>query len=76
MNKFRQLVLLLTNKDVSIVMTGKLFRSCVRISCMLHDSQTWTVKKETEMALQRAEMTTIRWMYVLEQQRGSRVVIS
>ena len=65
-------MLLLTNKDFSIVMTGKLFRSCVRISC----SETWTVKKETEMALQRAEMRTIRWMYVLEQQRGSRVVIS
>ena len=34
-NKFRQLVPLLTNKDVSLIMRGRLFSSCLR-SSMLH----------------------------------------
>jgi len=29
-NKFRQLVPLLTNKDVSLLMRGKLYTSCLR----------------------------------------------
>ena len=31
-NKFRQLVPLLTNKDVSLIMRGRLYSSCVRSS--------------------------------------------
>ena len=31
-------------------------------SCMLHGSETWSVKKENEMTLQRAEMRMISWM--------------
>jgi len=46
-NKFRQLVLLITNTDVSFVMRGKLHRSCMN-SCVLHGSETWPVKKEKE----------------------------
>ena len=38
-NKFRQLVPLLTNKDVSLIMRGRLYSSCVR-SSMLHESET------------------------------------
>jgi len=34
-NKFRQLVPLLTNKDVSLIMRGSLYSNCVR-SSMLH----------------------------------------
>jgi len=30
---------------------------------MLHGSETWPVRKENEVALQRAEMRMIRWMY-------------
>ena len=56
-NKFRQLVPLLTNKDVSLIMTERLYSSCVR-SSMLHASETWPVRKENVVALQRAEM---RW---------------
>ena len=52
-NKFRQLVPLLTNKDVSLVMRGRLYSSCVQNS-MLHGSETWPIKKENEVALQRA----------------------
>ena len=54
-NKFRQLVPLLTNKDVSLIMRGRLYSSCVR-SSMLHGSETWPVRKENVVALQRAEM--------------------
>ena len=60
-NKFRQLVPLLTNKDVSLIMTGRLYSSCMR-SRMLHGSETWPVKKENVVALQRAEIRMVSWM--------------
>ena len=50
-NKFRQLVPRLTNKDVSLIMRGRLYSSCVR-SSMLHGSETWHVRKENVVALQ------------------------
>jgi len=49
-NKFRQLAPLLTNKDVSLIMTGRLYSSCV-LSSMSHGSETWPVRKENEVAL-------------------------
>jgi len=60
-NKFRQLVPLLTNKDVSLIMRGRLYSSCVR-SSMLHGSETWPVRKENVVAFQRAETRMVRWM--------------
>ena len=60
-NNFRQLVPLLTNKDLSLIMRGRLYSSCVRRS-MLHGSETWPVRKENVVALQRAEMRMVRWM--------------
>ena len=60
-NKIRQLVPLLTNKDVSLIMRGRLYSSCVR-SSMLHGSETWPVRKENVVALLRAEMRMVRWM--------------
>jgi len=62
-NKFRQLVPLLTNKDISLTVRGRLYSSCVQ-STMLHGSETWAVRKENEVALQRAEMRMVRWMDV------------
>jgi len=61
-NKFRQLIPLLTNKDVSLIVRGRLYSSCVQ-SSMLHGSETWPVRKENEVALQRAEMRMVTWMY-------------
>jgi len=58
-NKFRQLVPLLTNEDISLIRRGKLYSSSVQ-SSMLHGSETWTVRKENMMALQRAEMRMVR----------------
>ena len=60
-NMFRQLVPLLTNKDVPLIMRGRLYSSCVR-SSMLHGSETWHIRKENVVALQRAEMRMVRWM--------------
>ena len=31
-------------------------------SSMLHGSETWPVRKENEVALQRSEMRMVRWM--------------
>ena len=31
-------------------------------SSMLHGSEIWPVRKENEVALQRAEMSMVRWM--------------
>jgi len=58
-NKFRQFVPLLTNRDMSLIRRGRLYSSCVR-SSMLHGSETWPVRKENEVALQRADMTMVR----------------
>jgi len=60
-NKFRQLVPLLTNRDISLIRTGRLYSSGVQRS-MLHGSETWPVRKENEVALQRAEMRMVKWM--------------
>ena len=60
-NKFKQLVPLLTNRDISLIRRGRLYSNCVR-SSMLHGSETWPVRKANEVALQRAEMRMVRWM--------------
>ena len=46
---------------------GRLYSSCVR-SSMLHGSETWPVRMENEVALQRAEMRMVRWMCDLKLQ--------
>jgi len=63
LNKFRHLMPLLTNKDVSFLIRGEIMHklSCVR-SCILHGSEMWRVKIENELTLQWAEMRMIRWM--------------
>ena len=50
-----------TNKDVLLIVRGRLFRSCVR-SSMLHGSETYPIRKENKVALQRAEMRMVRRM--------------
>jgi len=44
-NKFRQLVPLLTNMDISLIRRGRLYSSCGQ-SSMLHGSETWPVRKK------------------------------
>ena len=47
-NELRQLVPLLTNKDISLIMRGRLYSSCVR-SSTLHGSEIWPIRKENEV---------------------------
>ena len=60
-NKFRQLVSLLTNKDISLIVKGRLYSSFMR-SSMLHGSDTWPIRNKNEVAHQWAEMGMVRWM--------------
>jgi len=60
-NKFRQLVQLPANRDISLIRRGTLYSSCVR-SSMLYGGETWPARKENEVALLRAEMRMVRWM--------------
>ena len=60
-NRFRQLVPLLTNEDISLIMRSRLYSSCVQ-SIILHGIETWPVRKENEMTLHQAEMRMIRQM--------------
>jgi len=60
-NKFRQLVHCLPIRDISLIVRQRLYSSCVQ-SSMLHGSETWPVRKENEVALQRAEMRMVGWM--------------
>ena len=46
-NKFRHLVPLLTDRDISLIRRGRLYSSCVQ-SSMLHGSETWPVRKENK----------------------------
>jgi len=59
--KFRQLIPLPTNKDISLKVRGRLYSICVRCS-MLHGSETSPARKENEVALQQAVMRMVRWM--------------
>jgi len=60
-NKLRQLLPLLTNKDISLTVRERLYSGCVR-SNMLHGSETWPVRKEN-VTLPRAAMRMVRWMF-------------
>ena len=52
---------MLTNKDMSLIVRGRLYSSCVQ-SSTLHGSEIWAIRKENEVALQQAEMRMVRWM--------------
>jgi len=60
-NNFRQLVPLFTNRNISLIVKGRLYSNCVQ-SSMLHGSETWPVRKENEVALHQAETRIVRWM--------------
>jgi len=49
-NKFRQLAPLFTNKDISLIVRGRLYSSCVQ-SSMLHGSESWPVRKDKKAVL-------------------------
>ena len=59
--KFRQLLPLLTNRQVPLLTRGKVYSSCVR-SVMLHAAETWAMKADTLNHLRRNDRAMIRWI--------------
>lgn len=59
--KFNELAPLLTAKGISLTIKGKVYECCVR-SCMVYGSETWPMKAEHEVKLERTEMSMIRRM--------------
>ena len=59
--KFRQLLPLLTNRQVPLMTRGKVYSSCVR-SVMLHAAETWAMKADTLNRLRRNDRAMIRWI--------------
>lgn len=58
--KFRQLLPLLTNRQLPLLTRGRVYSTCVR-SSMLHASETWAVTAETLNRLRRNDRAMIRW---------------
>ena len=59
--KFRQLLPLLTNRNVPIVTRGCVYSTCVR-SVMLHAAETWAMTAATLNRLRRNDRAMIRWI--------------
>ena len=58
--KFRQLLPLLTNRQVPLLTRGKVYSSCVR-SVMLYAAETWAMK-DTLNRLRCIDRAMIRWV--------------
>jgi len=59
--KFSEYLLILIGKGFSLKKEGKVYATCVR-SCLMHGSETWPMKVEHELKMNRTEMSMIRWM--------------
>ena len=57
--KFHEYLPILTGKGFSLKLKGKVYATCV--SCLMHVSETWPMKVEHELKLNRTEMSMIRW---------------
>ena len=58
--KFREYLPILTLR-FSLKLKGKVYTTCMR-SCLMHGSETWPMKVEHELKMNRTEMSMIRWM--------------
>ena len=59
--KFCEYLPILIGKGFWLKLNGKDYATCVR-SCLMHGSETWPMKVENELKLNRTEMSMIRWM--------------
>jgi len=59
--KFREYLPILTGKGFLLKLKGKVYATCVR-SCLMHGSDTWPMKVEHELTMNRTGMIMIRWM--------------
>ena len=60
--KFRQLLPLLTNRQVPLLTRGKVYSSCVRSVMLHHAAETWAMKADTLNRLRRNDRAMIRWI--------------
>ena len=60
-NKFRELRPFLTSRAPSLKTKGTVYASCIR-SCMTYGCETWAMKVEHEIKMERAESRMLRWM--------------
>ena len=59
--KFKELSGILTRKEVSLKLKGKLYVTCVW-SAMVYESETWAMTAEQSGRLERTKMKMVRWM--------------
>ena len=59
--KFRELAGILTQKEISLKLKGKVYAACVR-SSMIYGCETWAMNMEQVQRLERTEMRMVRWM--------------
>ena len=59
--KFRQLLPLLTNRNLPLLTRGRVYSTCVR-SVMLHAAETWAMTEATLNRLRRNDRAMIRWI--------------
>ena len=59
--KFNELALILTLRGASLRLKGKIYRACVQ-SVLVYGSETWPMKEEDTLRLERAERAMVRWM--------------
>ena len=58
--KFSEYLPFVTGKGFSLKLKGKVYATCV--NCLMHGSETWPMKVQHELKLNRTEMSMIRWM--------------
>ena len=62
---FRELLPVLTNKQLPATTRGQVYNSCVR-SVMLYGSETWAATASTVKRLQRNDRAMVRWMCLVK----------
>ena len=60
-SKFRELAPVLTSRGASLMVKGKVYRTCVQ-RVILYGSETWPMKVEDVQRLERTERMMVRWM--------------
>ena len=60
--KFKDLVSMLASRGLSLGAKGRLYSACVR-SLVLYGSETWPVKEEDQIRLERNDESIVRWMF-------------
>jgi len=56
--KFREYLSILTGKGFSLKLKGKVYATCVR-SCLIHGRETWPMKVEHELKMNRTDQMDV-----------------